>query len=102
MQKFLLLLFFTLLVATVYGQEQQTSGSPMPITISNCKFTWGILKYSGCYGAAQTADKICIGKYQFRQSIDKDNMVTTTQIFIIKNGITTPKLCDAKKITEDW
>lgn len=74
----------------------------MSITISNCKFTWGILKFKGCYGAAETGNKICIGPYQFRQSIDKDNLVSTTQVFTKKNGLMTPKLCNSKIITEDW
>ena len=102
MQKLLLSFFLILQFSTVNSQEQATSGISMPITISNCKFTWGILNYRGCYGAAETKDKICIGKYQFRQSIDKDNMVTTTQIFIKKNGLISPQLCDSKIIIEDW
>ncbi len=102
LKRYILLLFFIILQNLLLCQAQETSGGTMPVTISNCKFTYGLLNYKGCYGAAENGAVICIGQYQFRQSIDNDNMVTTSQIFIKKNGLIMPKPCESKIIREDW
>jgi len=103
MQKLLLLLLLAVFFFNpAQGQEHKAEAGSMPITISNCKFTWGILKYKGCYGAAEKGGRICIGQYEFQQSIDQNNMVSTTQIFIKEKGQIVPKRCDSKIITEDW
>ncbi|MBT4290172.1 MAG: hypothetical protein HOD92_22840 [Deltaproteobacteria bacterium] len=103
MRKLLILLVLIFpLFSTALCQDQKAGGGSMSITISNCIFTWGLMKYKGCYGAAENGKIVCIGQYQFQQSIDQDNTVSTAQIFIKKNGLIVPKLCDSKIITEDW
>jgi len=103
MRKLLLILILIIpLFSPAICQEQKAGGGSMSITISNCRYTWGLMKYKGCYGAAENGNKVCIGQYQFQQSIDETDTVSTTQIFIKKNGQMVPKLCDSRIITEDW